>query len=285
MRGTYGNMNLVYFGTDVFLPCFEYLAQRHHILALYTYHNDEDYFTEYSIVRRAGELGIPVHYERISPQEMVRYVREAECDLFFLAEYDRILPVPEELESFRGINVHSSLLPQGRSYYPIEGAMERELAATGVTLHKVAPRLDGGEILAQRAVKVGPETDSIDLYLRCAAAARELLEKVLNDLDAVWVGAAPQTERLPYWHRPAAELLTLEHSQTTAQATEIFRRYNSLSQVKLAGDWYYVTALLPGTAPLSTAECRLAEDRWLYRTADGHLRLCVYPKPEKEKSL
>ena len=61
-------MKVVYFGSDVFLSCFEYFVEKHQVLALYTYHNDEDYFTEYAIVKRAGELGIPVHYEAISPE-------------------------------------------------------------------------------------------------------------------------------------------------------------------------------------------------------------------------
>lgn len=47
-------MKVVYFGSDVFLSCFEYFVEKHHVLALYTYHNDEDYFTEYAIVKRAG---------------------------------------------------------------------------------------------------------------------------------------------------------------------------------------------------------------------------------------
>ncbi len=59
-------MKVVYFGSDVFLSCFEYFVEKHQVLALYTYHNDEDYFTEYAIVKRAGELGIPVHYEEPS---------------------------------------------------------------------------------------------------------------------------------------------------------------------------------------------------------------------------
>ena len=134
-------MKVVYFGSDVFLSCFEYFVEKHQVLALYTYHNDEDYFTEYAIVKRAEELGIPVHYEAISPEEIRRYFTEEGCELFFIAEYDRILTLPEELPAFRGINTHSSLLPQGRSYYPIEGAMERELSCTGVTMHKVAQRL------------------------------------------------------------------------------------------------------------------------------------------------
>ena len=51
-------MKVVYFGSDVFLSCFEYFVEKHQVLALYTYHNDEDYFTEYAIVKRAEELGI-----------------------------------------------------------------------------------------------------------------------------------------------------------------------------------------------------------------------------------
>ena len=147
-------MKVVYFGSDVFLSCFEYFVEKHQVLALYTYHNDEDYFTEYAIVRRAGELGIPVHYEAISPEEIRRYFTEEGCELFFIAEYDRILTLPEGFPAFRGINTHSSLLPQGRSYYPIEGAMERELSCTGVTMHKVAQRLDGGDVLAQHTIDI-----------------------------------------------------------------------------------------------------------------------------------
>ena len=104
-------MKVVYFGSDVFLSCFEYFVEKHQVLALYTYHNDEDYFTEYAIVKRAEELGIPVHYEAISPEEIRRYFTEEGCELFFIAEYDRILTLPEELPAFRGINTHSSLLP------------------------------------------------------------------------------------------------------------------------------------------------------------------------------
>lgn len=270
-------MNIVYFGTDVFLSCFKYLLERHHILALYTYHNDEDYFTEYSIVRRAGELGIPVHYEVISPETMAELSREPISALFFTAEYSHILSIPSELGHFRGINVHSSLLPQGRSYYPLECAMERNLPSTGVTLHKLTANVDSGDILAQRTIDIKPETDSVDLYLKCGAAAREMLEDIMEDLDAAWQRAVPQRAHLPYWNRPALELLTLEHRLTLAEARDMFRRYNSMTQVKLDGSWYYVTALLAGTAALPAPECRLAKDRWLYRTVDGHLRLTVHP--------
>lgn len=273
-------MKIVYFGSDVFLSCFEYIAQRHQVMALYTYHNDEDYFTEYAIVRKAGELGIPIHYEAVAPEDTERYFREG-CQLYFSAEYDRFIQIPQDLPAFRGVNIHSSHLPQGRSYYPIEAAMERDLRRTGVSLHKLVSHLDSGEVLAQREVEVTADMDSIDVYLRCAACAREMTEEVLEDFDGAWERAVPQTERLPYWKRPASEKLTLDHAMTRAEAGEVFRRYNALTQVELDGEWYFVTALLSGPAPLMEKERRLAPDRWLCQVSDGHLRLSVIPKPKE----
>lgn len=222
-------MKVVYFGSDVFLSCFEYFVEKHQVLALYTYHNDEDYFTEYAIVKRAGELGIPVHYEAISPEEIRRYFTEEGCELFFIAEYDRILTLPEDFPAFRGINTHSSLLPQGRSYYPIEGAMERELSCTGVTMHKVAQRLDGGDVLAQHTIDIAAETDSIDVYLQSAAWARATVEELLEHLDDRWAAGRPQAEKHPYWKRPASALLTLHPEMSRAEALAIFRKYNSMT--------------------------------------------------------
>ena len=270
-------MKLVYFGSDVFLSCFEYFLREHQVLALYTYHNDEDYFTEYAIVQRARELGIPVLYESISPEEISRYFTEQGCELFFIAEYDRILTLPKGLPAFRGINIHSSLLPQGRSYYPIEAAMERSLTRGGVTLHKLAQQLDQGDILAQRAFEITDAMDSVDVYLRCAANAREMTEEVIGNLDACWAAAQPQREKLPYWRRPESELLTLRHDMSGREALAVFRRFNAMTQVELNGAWFYVTAITAGSAPLLADVRQLAPSRALYRVSDGHLRLHIHP--------
>lgn len=280
-------MNIVYFGSDVFLSCFEYFVRHHTVLALYTYHNDEDYFTEYAITRRARELGIPVHYESITPAVIEDYFHSG-CELFFSAEYNRIIELPQNLPQFRGVNVHSSCLPQGRSYYPIECAMERELPRTGVTLHTLAPKVDSGRILAQRSFPITAEMDSVDVYLTCARYARALLEELMRDFDRLWATARSQGEKCPYWRRPAAERLTLNHAMRCEEARALWRRFNSLTQVELAGKWYYVTALMTGTAPLSVTETtlvpeqRIAPDCWLYQLSDGHLRLNTCPIPKEE---
>lgn len=270
-------MKVVYFGSDVFLSCFEYFLQEHQILALYTYHNEEDYFAEYAIVKKAKQMGIPVYYASISPERITRYFTEEGCDLFFVAEYNRILAIPDNLPQFRGINTHSSLLPQGRSYYPIEAAMERGLSRSGVTMHKLAPQLDHGEILAQRSIAITDEMDSVDVYLYCAAYAREMIEEIAAHMDEYWTSAMPQRESKPYWKRPDPSLLTLHHEMNREDALSVFRKYNSMTQVFLNGEWFYVTALASGTGPLQEETRFLSPMRLLYRVKDGHLRLHIHP--------
>jgi methionyl-tRNA formyltransferase len=275
-------MRVVYFGTDVFLSCFEYFLEEHEILALYTYHNAEDYFMEYSIVEKAKQLGIPVYYESISPERITRYFREEECDLFFAAEYNRILKLPDDLPEFRGINTHSSMLPQGRGYYPIEAAMERKLACSGVTMHKIAPAVDQGDILSQRSVTITDKTDSIDIYLHCAEHAREMIEDIVKNLDEYWEAARPQSELQPYWLRPDTALMTLHHEMTCEDALSVFRNYNSMTQVQLNGEWFHVTAIAAGTGPMHDEVLFLSPVRLLYRVKDGHLRLHIHPMEGKK---
>ena len=121
-------------------------------------------------------LGIPVFYESITKERILDYIGEG-SGLFFSAEYNRILPVPEGEPRFFGINIHSSLLPEGRSYYPIEAAMERGLSVTGVTAHKLRPELDRGDILGSRTIRITPDMDSVDVYMQSGIYARELLEE------------------------------------------------------------------------------------------------------------
>ncbi len=276
-------MKIVYFGSDVFLSCFEYLVEREQVLALYTYHNDEDYFNEYNIVSRAEELGIPVHYEAIEPDTIRRFFLEEGCDLFFIAEYDKKIDIPEDLAEFRGINTHSSLLPQGRSYYPIECAMARELSETGVTMHKLSNHLDSGEIIRQRKVEITEDRDSVDIYLMNAVHARQMLQEIMSDFETAWGLAVPQAEVQEYWRRPEDSLLTVTHDMCVRDVLEIFRKYNSMTEILIRDRIYFVTAVMPGSAPLPKEEMRIHDTLWLYGLKDGHVRVSIFAKNQKNR--
>ncbi len=274
-------MKIVYFGSDVFMPCFDYLADNHEVLALYTYHNDEDYFTEHNIVRKAENLGIPVHYESIDRKTIQEYL-DMGCELFIAAEYDRIIDVPDDPD-FPAINIHSSLLPDGRSYYPIEAAMGMELKETGVTIHKMTKNVDNGDIIAQKRLRIVPEMDSVDIYMKNSKNALYLLKDVLADFPKAWREAVPQGEKTPYWKRPATELLTLNHDMTREEARQVFRKFNSMTEVILGGGKYFVRAIMGGEEKLVRSELYIFDDLWLYAVKNGHLRLTVCRKKQKNR--
>ncbi len=128
--------------------------------------------------------------------------------------------------------------------------MERELSCTGVTMHKVAQRLDGGDVLAQHTIDITADTDSIDVYLQSAAWARGRSRSSSSTLTTDGLPAGRRPEKQPYWKRPASALLTLHPEMSRAEALAIFQKYNSMTQVELGGAWFYVTAVEAGTVSL-----------------------------------
>ena len=275
-------MRIVYFGMDLQSPCFSYLAERCEILALYTHHYPEDCFTEYAIVKEAEKRGIPVVYGRISEERVRRYFEEEGCDLFFSAEYGYIIPVPKDLPQFRGVNLHGALLPKGRGYFPVEVTLARHPAETGVTLHKIAPELDTGDIIDVEKFALRPEMDSVDVCIRNRQAGLALTKRLMADFEGAWSRAVPQppsdgTDLCP---RPDDAVLTLKPGMTTAEAMAVYRIYNQMTRVEVGGETRLVMTMEPGSVTPDEAEIRLEENRWIYRTADGHLRLTLQHKED-----
>ncbi|GHU42496.1 hypothetical protein FACS1894111_06540 [Clostridia bacterium] len=268
-------MNIVYLGSDLLLGAFRFLHKNHRILALYTFHNTEDYFRENAIVELAEKNNIPVFYEPITEARIRQHIEEEHCDLFFCGEYIYYLPVPEHT-NFRGVNTHMSLLPEGRGYYPVEGAIESGLSESGVTLHKIEPALDGGDILLQEKVLIKKEHDSIDLYLTCAAKAVEMLQLLMSDFEVYWQSAFPQGATRPYCKRFGQEKMVVSHELTCGEAQAIYRVHNQETRVQIGGIWRYVAGMTASSVSIGRehADIRfIREDRILYPLADGHLRL------------
>ena len=93
--------------------------------------------------------------------EIVERCEALGVELICLAGYMRL--VGETLmEAYEGrmINIHPSLLPSFAGKDAVERAMEWGVKVYGVTIHYVDSTLDGGKIIAQRAIPY--EGDSID---------------------------------------------------------------------------------------------------------------------------
>ncbi len=110
-----------------------------------------------SFVFSAKEYASKADYER----EIVSRLRAAEVELICLAGYMKIVG-EELLSAYEGriINIHPSLLPSFKGARAIEQAMEYGVKVYGATIHYVDSSLDGGRIIAQRAIEY--DGNSID---------------------------------------------------------------------------------------------------------------------------
>ncbi len=121
---------------------------------------------ETAVVERRGRTR--EEHER----EIIGRLHEHGVELVCLAGYMRLLS-PCFVEEFRGrvLNIHPSLLPAFPGLDAQRQAVEHGARVSGCTVHFVDETLDGGPIVAQRAVPV-LDTDTPD-----ALAARILTEE------------------------------------------------------------------------------------------------------------
>jgi methionyl-tRNA formyltransferase len=137
----------------------------------------------------AQSRGVPViQPESINRPEAVQSLRAAAPDAIVVTAYGkrlgrRVLALPR-LGCF---NAHASLLPKYRGAAPIERAILCGESETGVTIQRMAPELDAGAILVQRALRIGDEETAGELSVRLAVLAAEMIAPLL---DAVESGAA-----------------------------------------------------------------------------------------------
>lgn len=134
-----------------------------------------------------------------------------------------------ELARLGGVGVHPSLLPRHRGPNPYFAAIDAGDRETGVTVHRLTPRYDEGEILARRAVPVG-ERDSWQL---ARALDRPSLALLRETVDAFARGnpprGSPQDESSVTWApEPEGELLHVDFRWPTER---VLRRVRALAPV------------------------------------------------------
>lgn len=106
-------------------------------------------------------------------------------DVFIVVAYGKI--IPEEIlnmPKFGSINIHYSLLPKYRGASPVESAILNGDAETGVSIQKMAYKMDTGPILAQEKVQINPDEKTPGLRRRLIKIGGELLIRLLKTPSA-----------------------------------------------------------------------------------------------------
>ena len=106
-------------------------------------------------------------------------------DFFLIVAYGKILPEKIiNMPKFGSINIHYSLLPKYRGASPVESAILNGETETGVTIQKMAFKLDSGPIMAQEKVAILSDEKAPELRQRLIKLGGELLVKILQTPSA-----------------------------------------------------------------------------------------------------
>ncbi|MFO0797269.1 MAG: methionyl-tRNA formyltransferase [Gemmataceae bacterium] len=170
----------------------------------------------------AAAAGLPVvQPESINTPEGLAAYRDLRPELVVVAAYGQILSKDVISTPTVGIiNVHASLLPKYRGAAPVAYAILNGETRTGVTIIKVTPGLDSGDMILQEAEDIRPDDTTGTLEARLAALGARLAVEAVRKYraggpvegakqDAALVTRAPKIKKefgLIDWAKPAAEI-------------------------------------------------------------------------------
>ncbi|MBF0570953.1 MAG: methionyl-tRNA formyltransferase [Candidatus Omnitrophica bacterium] len=127
-------------------------------------------------------------------------LKSFKADIFVVVAYGRLLPQAIlDIPKMLCMNVHGSLLPKYRGAAPVNWAILNGEKETGVTIQKMAFKLDAGDIIAQEVISIDDDENAAQLRERMALAGAKLLVKVLKEYPLGQFSLSPQDETLTTW--------------------------------------------------------------------------------------
>ena len=224
-------MKLVFMGSGAFaVPSLQALfdSPSHEVLALVTQPDKRagrgHRLTPPATKFVAERYGLPVFQpRRIREPDAVSKVREWSPECIVVVAYGQIIPKSILDVPPKGIiNVHASLLPSLRGAAPIQWAIARGHAETGVTTMLMNEGLDTGPILLQERFPIRVAETSETLAPKLSTMGATLLLRTLDQWAEGTLAPSPQDDAL----KTLAPIIKKEdgHIQWDTTAADIERR-------------------------------------------------------------
>jgi len=146
------------------------------------------------LAARAAELGLPLlKTADANAAEVVAQVAQLHPDVLVVIAFGQKLS-PQLLAAARlgGINLHASILPAFRGAAPIQWAILSGQKVTGISIIRISPVIDGGEILFNGSTAIGETETAGELHDRLAISGAPAMVDILGQLEANTATATPQ---------------------------------------------------------------------------------------------
>ena len=189
-----------------------------------------------SVAIAAEELALPVRpvADINDPTEVAALTDLAPEAMVVIDFGQKILTDARQAASLDAINLHGSLLPALRGAAPVNWAIIRGLATTGVTTFGLVDRMDAGDVYASRRCDIRPDETAEELRVRLAELGVEAVNETLELLAA---GAKPTP-------------------QDESQVTIAPRLTKADGEIDFAADAVTIRNLIHGTWPWPAGHAR-----------------------------
>lgn len=148
----------------------------------------------------ARRHGVETLWLRDTATATVERLARLRPDVIVVACLPFVLPTTLlELPPLGGLNLHPSLLPAYRGPAPLFWQLRMGEPSTGVTVHRMTGRVDGGAIVAQQTVDLPDGIGYGAATRQLAAAGALLLVQALDALHAGTLASRAQDEPQSSW--------------------------------------------------------------------------------------
>jgi methionyl-tRNA formyltransferase len=195
-------MNIVYLGSGQFgIPSLEAIITSRHKITLVVTQPAQPAgrgrkLTHTPAANWAFEKSIPViETADINAPDVIEKIKKCGPDLIVVIAFGQKIGVEVRNLPLKGIiNVHASLLPKYRGAAPINWAIVNGEVETGVTIIKVAEKMDAGDILTQAKIPICWDHTAEELSEVLAKLAAPLLVETIDKIEAGTVQYVKQDE-------------------------------------------------------------------------------------------
>ncbi len=229
-------MRILFAGTpDFAVPSLETLINTDHdIVAVYTQPDRPvgrgRKLTAGPVKQTALNAGIPVYQpESLRPEAEIQQLIAHDADLMVVVAYGMILSQKVlDIPHLGCINVHASLLPRWRGAAPIQRAIIAGDRETGVTIMKMALKLDAGDMILKKNCPITELDTASSLHDRLSGLGAEALGEVIQGYERGSVSGEVQDESLvTYAEKLVKAEAVIDWNQSAEFITRQVRGFNS----------------------------------------------------------
>ncbi len=265
------NLNVAFAGFDLFDVALEsLLSEKCNIQEIFTCHVDGEFETNSHVIQIAKQLKIPCHLEPVSKNDLER-LKSNGCDLFLSAGYYHKFPVVDGISM---VNIHPSLLPEGRGAWPLPVMILNGIKYAGVSFHRIRNQFDTGEILLQEKFLIEKNDTLEDVTQKVRDKIPHMISVLCENLDQLYEKAKQQTGG-SYWKCPKEEEWSIHQDMNVEEADRILRAFYGFGCIyeKEGKRWQIVK----GRAFLDHSDMIL-EDNYIFPLKNGW----IFAKSAKE---